>query len=119
MDAPRGKNVLLVDDDARTARRLAQMLREDGFDVDVACDGAAAVARLSREPPPDVLVTDLVLPHTDGTALARFARWRRPDLPVVFITGHPELLPDGIDPTPMVLVKPIEYAELAAKLLRG
>ena len=48
--------VLLVDDDVRMARTFALMLREDGYEVDFAADGAAAISRLTRDPLPDVLV---------------------------------------------------------------
>jgi two-component system response regulator MprA len=111
--------VLLVDDDRRTSFRLAQMLREDGFDVEVARDGAAAIARLGRSPVPDVLVTDFQLPHADGLAVARYARSRAPRLHVVVITGYPELVdgkPESIDPPPTVFTKPIDYDALRQAL---
>ena len=83
--------VLLVDDDLRTTRRMADMLREDGFAVEIARDGAAAVARLSRSPVPDALVTELTTAHADGMAIGRFARNQRPGMPVLVLTGYPNL----------------------------
>jgi two-component system response regulator MprA len=119
MDASQA-HVLLVDDDTRSVRRLAQMLREDGFDVEIALDGARAIARLSHEPVPDVVVTDVRMPFADGIAVARYARSRRPDVVVVVLTSYPHLatpLEDGsFDPPPVVLTKPIEYAALRAAL---
>jgi CheY-like chemotaxis protein len=119
MDALRRPRVLLVEDDARSGRKLADMLREDGYDVDLALDGAAAIARLTRWPSPDVLVTDLNLPNVDGLTVARYARSRRHDVPVVIVTGYPHLLlqaPDPLDPAPTVFTKPIDYAELTTML---
>lgn len=113
-----GKHVLLVDDDARTVRRLAQMLREDGFAVDIACDGATAIARLGRDPCPDVLVTDLVLPYADGTSLSKYARSLRPNLPIIFMTGYPQLLTTCLEQSAVVMVKPIEYADLTRHITR-
>jgi two-component system response regulator MprA len=113
--------ILVVDDDVRTARLLARMLREDGFNVELAVDGAAAIGRLSRSPMPDVLVTDLRMPHADGSAVASYARSRRPGLPVLVVTGYPELAPqegDGLDPAPLVLSKPLDYARLSEELRR-
>lgn len=118
MDAP-VKHVLLVDDDARTVRRLAQMLREDGFSVDVACDGAAAVSLLAHAPYPDVLVTDLLMPYADGMSVGKYARSLRPGLPIIFVTGYPQLLTDNLDPRAVVLVKPIDYADLTDCLRRA
>src|SRR5262245_11232922 len=81
VDAPRTNPalVLVAEDDVRTGRVLARMLEDDGFDVELANDGAAAIGRLAREPVPDVLVTDLRMPHADGNAVARYARSRCAD----------------------------------------
>jgi two-component system, cell cycle sensor histidine kinase and response regulator CckA len=124
MGAKRGEGrpcVLLVDDDTRTARLLAHMLREDGFDVELARDGATAIGRLTRDPFPDVLVTDLHMPNVDGLAVTQFARSREPLLPVVIVTGHPNMalgMGGTLNPLPVVLVKPVEYAKLADELRR-
>lgn len=111
--------VLLVDDDARAARHLAKMLVEDGFDVELALDGAAAIARLGRRPIPDALVTDMYMPHADGLAVARYARSRRPQMPAVVVTGHAELVAANDDlapPPPVVLAKPLDYDMLTRTL---
>ncbi len=113
--------ILLVDDDTRTSRLLAHMLREDGFDVEFASNGAAAISRLTRTPMPDILVTDLHMPDVDGIAVTQFARSKEPLLPVVIVTGHPNMaigLGATLIPLPVVLTKPIEYAKLAEELRR-
>ena len=111
--------VLLVDDDRRNARLLARMLREDGFVVEVLLGGAAAVGRLARDPLPDAIITELRMPHVDGIAVARFARSRRPDVCVMFLTGYPNLLAEVrcFDPEPLIYTKPVNYASLSAALL--
>ncbi len=111
--------VLLVDDDLRTTRRMADMLREDGFAVEIARDGAAAVAHLSRSPAPDAIVTELTIAHADGAAIGRFARNQRPGLPVLVLTGYPHLLdPHAFagGPPPLLFTKPVDYAALRATL---
>jgi len=118
MSEPR-KRVLVVDDDVRTARLLARLLAEDGFEVELATDGAAAIARLSRSPMPDALVTDLRMPHADGIAVARYARSRSPRIPIFIVTGYPELLTrldDLIDSETRVFPKPLAYPELTAAM---
>jgi CheY-like chemotaxis protein len=113
--------ILLVDGDARTARVLSRMLREDGFDVEIALDGVAAIGRLSRSPAPDVLVTDLATTHPSGFDVAEYARSRRSDLPVFFVTGHPELARsrDGaLLPEPRIFTKPLDYAAFSRELPR-
>lgn len=112
-----GKRVLVVDDDVRTARLLARLLGEDGFEVELATDGAAAIARLSRSPLPDALVTDLRMPHADGVAVARYARSRAPQIPIFIVTGYPELLTrlDDLIAT-RIFPKPLAYPELTAAM---
>lgn len=116
---PRPYVVLLVDDDLRTSRRMAEMLREDGFSVEVARDGAAAVARLSRAPVPDALVTELTTAHADGIAIARFARNQRPRLPVFVVTSYPNLFnPEAFaeGPPASLFTKPVDYTALKEAL---
>lgn len=110
--------VLLVDSDYRTSNRLAALLRDDGFEVDVVRDGAAAIAQLTRSPLPDVLITELKMRFADGVSVARYARAQRPGLRVVVLTGHPHLLQPGAigSPSPLVLTKPLDYAQLLAAL---
>src|SRR5687768_16354025 len=111
--------VLIVDDDARSARLLALLLREDGYDAEVTTDGAAALARLTRSPVPDALVTDFHLPHADGLAVGRYARSRRPSIPIFVVTGYPHSLEEAIDPLdePVVLMtKPLDYVDLVRRL---
>lgn len=110
--------MLVVDDDARTARRLATMLREDGFEAEVAIDGAGAIGRLSRTPVPDALVTDLRMPHADGSSVVQYARSKQPNLPVIVVTGHPQLARglDALRPTVVILNKPVAYDDLLNRL---
>jgi CheY-like chemotaxis protein len=115
--APR--RLLVIDDDVRTANRLASMLQEDGFVVEVMRDGREALERLERSPAPDAILTDLIMPRAGGIAVLGEARRRWRDIPFVFITGHPELLRNpGVPflPEPLVLTKPISYAELSFAL---
>jgi two-component system response regulator MprA len=115
---PTRARVLLVDDDVRATRMLARMLREDGFDIEVALDGATAIARIARDTL-DILVVDFQLPHADGLVIAQYARSRRPDVPVLFVTGYPELVERKkplLFPHPIVLAKPVAYEALSLAL---
>jgi two-component system response regulator MprA len=111
--------IFLVDNDVRATKVLAQMLREDGFDVEVTFDGAMAIGRLGRAPMPDVLITNYQLPHVDGLTIARFARSRAEQLPVLMVTGYREVLEPAakeFDPPVRIFGKPIAYAELLREL---
>lgn len=105
--------VMVVDGDVASARVLVRMLRDDGFVVELATDGGLAIARLSRDPMPHALVSDLHLPGADGTAVARYARSRSPGIGVFFVTARPELArPHSLNPAAVVLKKPVEYQAL-------
>lgn len=111
--------VLLVEDDASAATRLAQLLREDGYAVEVVWDGESAIARLARAPAPDAVVVDWRLPRTDGIEVARHARALVPAARVVMITGWPEIVGARLRAaaeTAVLLPKPIAYAELTKHL---
>jgi two-component system response regulator MprA len=112
--------VLLIDDDTRTAARLAQMLKEDGYAVEVLGDGVGALRRLANTPLPDVVVTDLMMPGASGLTVMLEARRTQPNVPVIFLTGHPDLLArlPKLDPAPIVFTKPIEYDALSATIAR-
>jgi two-component system response regulator MprA len=115
------RRLLLIDDDVRTARRLASMLEEDGFIVEVLRDGHDAIERIDREPAPDGIITDLIMPRAGGIAVLGAARRRWKDIPFVFVTGHAELLsnpPIPLPPAPLVLTKPISYSDLSSALER-
>jgi DNA-binding NtrC family response regulator len=113
--------VLVIDDDMRTGRRLAQMLKEDGFAVEVLGDGVDALRRLDDMPPPDVVVTDLIMPGASGVTVMLEARRKQPDVPVIFITGHPDLLARSslrLDPAPVIFTKPVAYDDLKSTIGR-
>jgi CheY-like chemotaxis protein len=111
--------ILIVDDDARSASLLGRMLRTDGYETEVTNDGASAIARLTRDPAPEVLITELHLPHADGLAVARYARSRHAGMVIYFLTAHPQALAgtSGCVGDPIVLLaKPLDYAELLVRL---
>jgi two-component system response regulator MprA len=98
------------------------MLRDDGYAVELALDGAAALARLTRSPLPDVVVTDFRLQHADGAAVARYAQARRAGLPVFLVTGHPNLVQEigrSLNPPAHVFAKPLDYDAFRAELARS
>ena len=83
--------VAVVDDDHDLRASLVQVLQLDGLRVVEFPDGNAAAKRITRDFP-GMVITDLRMPGLDGTAL--FARLNDldPDLPVVVITGHGDML---------------------------
>ena len=105
--------LLLVDRDPRTAKVLGLLLTGDGFDVDVAGDGLAALSSFARVPLPDALICEVRLGQFDADAVTRLARARRPTLPVFVLTNDARLIAAALcDPPPLVFMKPIDYPSL-------
>lgn len=85
-DAP--LRVLFVDDDERILRGLLRMLSEhDELEVDCALGGDDAIAHLERAPY-DVVVTDVRMPHMNGSQLLAHVRERFPDAVRVVLSGQ-------------------------------
>ena len=85
-----GNIVAVVDDDRRVLEALEDLLETAGHTVHLFGSGQAllddeAFASI------DCLIADIGMPQIDGFELQRLARARRPDLPVIFITGRHEI----------------------------
>ena len=78
--------VLVVEDDSRTAGWLRLYLEREGFVVDLAADGAAALAGI-RATPPDLVLLDLMLPGLDGFSVCQTIRAESP-APIIMITAR-------------------------------
>jgi two-component system response regulator HydG len=81
---------LVVDDDGSARTALGALLSGEGYQVDSAGDGRAALERLA-ELPPDVIVTDLDMPVMNGMQLLAELRGRGHDVPVIVVTSAAEV----------------------------
>jgi FixJ family two-component response regulator len=82
--------VAVVDDDSRTLESLADLLEAAGYNVRMYTSGVAAWNHC-RWPEIDCLISDVGMPDMSGFELRRLALKVRPDLPVILITGRPEI----------------------------
>jgi PAS domain S-box-containing protein len=92
--APASASVMVVEDQDPVRRQACRILDDHGYAVRDAASGDDA---LDRWEDVDVLVTDVVMPGMSGQKLAELARARKPDLRVVFMSGHTDdmLVHDG------------------------
>jgi signal transduction histidine kinase len=109
-----GARILLVDDDLDVREVAAATLKSLGYAVVQADGGRAALTLIDTGEAFDLLMTDLAMPHMRGADLAVEVRHRRPDLPVLVITGYGD--PGTLHGYDAVLRKPFKGAELAAKI---
>ena len=90
-DAARG--VVLVVDDEPGVRALARRILEGGgYEVAEAGNGTEAISVIESNARVDFLIADLDMPVMRGEEMARIIRGRRPDLRVLYVTAHSELL---------------------------
>lgn len=110
-------HVLVVEDDHGVRDVVSRGLREEGFDVATASDGASALRTIERGA--HAVVLDVGLPDSDGRDVCQAMRARGIDVPVVFLTAY-----DGVTDrlsgfsagADDYVVKPFNVAELAARL---
>jgi two-component system cell cycle sensor histidine kinase/response regulator CckA len=114
------KSILVVEDDDVVRNLVAAMLRSSGYRV-IAPPTVEQALAICAEPetPIDLLITDMVLPETDGGVIAETAQRLRPGLKVLFMSGYTEhavLHHYPLDGSSPFLQKPFTKAALLAKL---
>ncbi|MGI4942751.1 MAG: ATP-binding protein, partial [Janthinobacterium lividum] len=112
--------VVLVDDDTEVRDILADTLASHGCRVSGYADATSALARIADDVP-DLLISDLSMPGTDGMTLIRQARLLRPGLAAILLTGHsgPELeeaVANMAGGRVILVQKPVKVAALAAQI---
>lgn len=109
--------ILLVEDDEILRQVTAHHLEKAGFMVIAAGKSNEALDELDLGRQVDLAVIDVCMPRgqVNGLAFARMARWRRPGLPIVFVTGYPEVLEAEAIQEPIFL-KPVDLTQLADKI---
>jgi signal transduction histidine kinase len=117
------RRVLLVEDDRLVRRSTTRLLEREGFEVIAVADGEEALALLASAPEVACVVSDVSMPRMDGETLARELAARRPDLPVLLVSGNHEPKPPAPGgPRRGFLDKPFDgpkLREAIAALLRG
>ena len=94
--------IIVADDEDALRRVIARKLEKEGHTVLQAETGKDALALVDAHPV-DVVLTDITMPDIDGISLLRQVRERKPDLPVLLMTGAPHI---------NTAVKAVEYGAL-------
>jgi EAL domain-containing protein (putative c-di-GMP-specific phosphodiesterase class I) len=118
---PRAPRVLIADDDPAVARSLQRVLGAAGFEVVIVGDGNAAVEELKTRGF-EVVLTDIHMPGTNGVDLLRLVRAYDLDVPVILMTGEPEVdtAVEAIELGALgYLRKPLDAERVVAKVQRA
>ena len=111
-------HILVVDDDQAVRDSLRRSLAFNGYEVELAADGLAALEAIAKRRP-DAVVLDVMMPRLDGLETCRRLRSAGEDLPVLLLTAR-DAVPDrvaGLDAgADDYLPKPFALEELLARL---
>jgi two-component system, OmpR family, KDP operon response regulator KdpE len=118
MPALGGKgNILVVDDEPQITRVLKTTLSSHGYGTRTACDGEEAL-ELMRDWPPDLIITDLRMPHMDGLGLCRRVR-ENSQIPIIVLSvkGEERIKVEALDAgADDYVTKPFSTNELLARV---
>src|SRR3954469_23487752 len=110
--------VAIVDDDPHMLESVGDLLRSVGFAVRVFTSAISFLSEV-RTAEIDCLIVDIGMPQVNGFKLKQLVGDERPNLPVILITGNPDLL-DRADANPEmpkgVFLKPFDSNELVASI---
>lgn len=85
-------HLLIVDDEQDFLYSARKHFERRNFQVDTAEDGIAALEKFDATPGIDLVITDIRMPRMGGEELIQILRKRRPFLPILGVTGQPDLL---------------------------
>jgi CheY-like chemotaxis protein len=112
--------ILMVDDEAQFRATTQKILNKKGFDTVLAASGEEALDKLVEGP--DVVILDIKMPGMDGHDVLKEIRKRKPDLPVIMLTGHGQA-PSAREAKERgaydYLTKPCDINLLTAKILEA
>jgi two-component system, OmpR family, alkaline phosphatase synthesis response regulator PhoP len=83
-----GNKILIVDDDEMVRMALVELLKPEGYTLDVAASGREALIKID-ENKYDLMMFDIIMPEIDGLELCKKVRTREEykDIPIVFLTA--------------------------------
>ena len=124
-DTPGKGRILIVDDEESIRKALRLTLSKAGYDVVEADNGATGIEAIGADDNPlmvDVIICDIRMPKINGLEAIAFFRQQYPSVPVLVLTGYPDLqLATGLLRQGVVdyLVKPADKDALIAAVERA
>jgi CheY-like chemotaxis protein len=99
-------SLLLVDDDEMSSQIMSYILVDEGYDVDLAATGAAAIEKASTHEY-DLVFLDYMLPDMRGHEVAKRLKTINPDIKIVLLTGYTENRNPDEKSYEKILLKPV------------
>jgi DNA-binding NtrC family response regulator len=83
--------VFIIDDEEHVRKMVGLALKQGGYEVFEAADGEEAMATIQSGPSVQAIICDIALPKVNGNDLIAFIRMKLPSVPVIVLTGHPDV----------------------------
>ncbi|MGA2629896.1 MAG: sigma-54 dependent transcriptional regulator [Terriglobia bacterium] len=112
-------NILVVDDEPSVLRYMRTLLEVEDYLVETVESGREALARVEKEPPPDLVLLDMLMPEMDGLGTLAQLRKSRPDLKVIMlscVSDPRKVVEAGRHGATDYLTKPFQKAQLDSLL---
>ena len=113
------KTILVIEDDLDVLSMIIKHLKLEGFEVIIATDGMEGLKKLETGHY-DLVITDIVMPFVSGVGVVTALKDKRPQIPVIAITGF------GREPeaaamekkADLVLAKPVKMTQLKQHIVK-
>jgi len=113
-------SLLLVDDDKISSQILSYILVDEGYDVDLAATGEAAIEKVSTHRY-DLAFLDFILPDMRGHEVAKRMKAIAPDIKIILLTGYTksgDAIENNYEKMLLKPVPPDEIVKAIAEILR-
>lgn len=105
--------VLVADDEKAIGVLISAVLRTLGYKFQIVHDGREALDAIEKEPPFDLIISDIQMPNMDGITMIRRIKLIHPATPILLITAYSDLCTQGkIAGADWCLEKPFSYFDL-------
>jgi len=112
--------LLIIDDNEETLKMLHTFFSKKNYEVASSLSGLDGLKLFESDKKGfDLVITDLVMPNISGVAVISIIKKKKPDTPVIAITGwgeHPESLASEAN-ADLILSKPLQFDELEVFVL--
>jgi DNA-binding NtrC family response regulator len=115
-------SILVVDDEEGIRNYLKTLLKLKGYEVSTAASGSEAIEYFSSNPPPSLILMDILMPEVDGLETLKRLRKSEKDLPVIMLSciGETRTIVEAMrSGATDYLNKPFEEAELEIAILKA
>ena len=109
------KKIIVVDDESIVGELTEEILNREGYSVLYCSSAADALLKIEHGFVPDLVITDLRMPIMNGLLLTEAIKGKMPNLPVIILTGNPELVPND-NPADAVMSKPCTATNITNKI---